>query len=55
MLPLHLERDSDDGEACMFRDDKGHPVRIDKPDRHSEARREALIDYYESQYVRVSN
>ena len=51
MLPLHRERDSSDGDAVMYRDNDGKPVRIEKPDRHSEAVREAYLSFYESMYA----
>ena len=51
MLPLHRERDSSDGEAVLFRDSSGNPVRIEKPDRHSEEVREVYLVYYEMMYT----
>jgi hypothetical protein len=50
MLSLHRERDSTDGDAVLFRTSNGDPVRIEKPDRHSDEVREAYLAYYEMMY-----
>jgi hypothetical protein len=50
MLPLHGERESTDGDALLFRDNAGNPVRIEKPDRHSDEVREAYLAFYEQMY-----
>jgi hypothetical protein len=53
MLPLHVERDSTDCDAVMFRDNAGNPARIEKPDRHPEDVRAAHLAYYEQMYTPV--
>jgi hypothetical protein len=50
LLPLHPDRDSSDGDAVLFRDNNGNPVRIEKPDRHADERREAYLAFYEQMY-----
>lgn len=50
-LPLHFERESVIGDAWLYRDARGEPVRVAKPECFaSDAEREASISLLEDLY-----
>ena len=51
-IPLFFDRNTDDGEAAIYRNQNGQPVRVTKPDSiESDEKREAAVSYYESTYT----
>jgi hypothetical protein len=49
-IPLYRDRETSDGDAYLCRDRNNQPVRVTKPERLSEAERDAVVEFYRALY-----